>query len=72
MNRASAMMMRMATAAAVVALAACTSAGHTPPKAYVPVGGEIDQQRVAYVEAKAARRNVQVHWINPPRVADKE
>lgn len=64
---------RVSIVVAVLSLAACTTNGGTSSvKSYSPQGGEVDLQKVAYVEAKASRRNVHVHWINPPRVAKKD
>ena len=67
------MTMRLALAAAAVALSGCASSGgvdgarlarHDGP-------GAIDHQKMAYVDHVARRKGVEVLWINPPREGDR-
>jgi hypothetical protein len=49
-------------------LAGCAS--NPPPNTSV-LGPNVDEKRVAQVEAAARRAGVDVHWVNYPRVPEK-
>jgi len=64
---------KLALAAAVLSLAACASTGGAPGAArHAAAQGEpdklvrVDYERVAQIQYLARKRNVEVHWVNPP------
>lgn len=56
--------------AAVAGLAACAHSGamHHQPASAAPVSSTLQQdgEYIYFVETKARRRGVEVHWVNPP------